>query len=204
MSFTAVLAGEKLGHVSLPVPGFHNVYNSLAAIAVGLELEIPFKTISKALAAFSGIHRRFQLKGEAGGVQVYDDYAHHPAEIRATLEAVQHGWKGRVITLFQPHRFSRTRDLLAEFGTAFHNADRVLVCDIYPAGEDQIENLTAEDVALSIASHGHRSVEYVGGFETAIEKALEDLEKGDLVLTLGAGDIWKAGETLLRKVEERA
>jgi UDP-N-acetylmuramate--alanine ligase len=202
MSYTTALTGKNLGQVSLPVPGFHNVYNSLAATAVGLELEIPFETISRALTAFSGIQRRFQFKGEARGVQVYDDYAHHPAEIRATLEAVRQGWKGRVIALFQPHRFSRTRDLLAEFGTAFHNADKVLVCDIYAAGEDRIQNLTAEDVALSIASHGHRNVEYVGEFEAALEKTLEDLGANDLVLTLGAGDIWKAGETLLGKMEE--
>jgi UDP-N-acetylmuramate--alanine ligase len=203
MTYTAALAGKPLGHVSLPVPGKHNVYNSLAAIAVGLELEIPFEVISEALASFSGTQRRFQLKGEAAGVRVYDDYAHHPTEIRVTLEAVRRGWKGSVVAVFQPHRYSRTRDLLAEFGTAFHNADRVLVCDIYAAGEDVIENLTGADVALSIASHGHRSVDYVGSCEEAIERAMEDLAVGDLVITLGAGDVWKAGEALLEKLEEK-
>jgi len=200
-SFTVVHSGKPAGQVTLPVPGLHNVLNSLAAIAVALELEIPFKTISSALDSYSGTHRRFQLKGEAGGLRVYDDYAHHPSEIRATLEAVRQGWKGRVIVLFQPHRFTRTRDLLPEFGTAFHNADRVLVCDIYPAGEEAIEGLSGADVAISIASHGHRYSEYIGGWEKAVEKTVKDMEKGDLVLTLGAGNIWKAGEALVRRLE---
>ncbi len=202
--FAVVNDGKLLGKVTLPVPGLHNVLNSLAAIAVALELEIPFKTISSALDSYSGTQRRFQFQGEAGGVRVYDDYAHHPSEIRATLEAVRQGWKGRVIVLFQPHRFTRTRDLLPEFGTAFHNADRVLVCDIYAAGEEVVESLSGADVAVSIANHGHRFSEYVGRWEKAIEKTAEDLEEGDLVLTLGAGDIWKAGEALIRKLKEKA
>jgi UDP-N-acetylmuramate--alanine ligase len=201
-TYKATVAGEVLGPVKLSVPGLHNVHNSLAAVAVGLELEIPFETISTALESFPGAQRRFQMKGEARGVRVYDDYGHHPAEIRATLGAVRQGWKGRVIVLFQPHRFSRTRDLLPDFGTAFHNADRVLVCDIYAAGEDRIENLTGDDVARTIASHGHRSVEYVGECENTVQKVLDDLGKGDLVLTLGAGDIWKTGEHLLKRLKE--
>jgi len=200
--YTAALAGKPLGQVRLPVPGTHNVYNSLAAIAVGLELEIPFEVISGALSSFSGAQRRFQLKGESQGVRVYDDYAHHPTEIRATLEAVRRGWKGRVIAVFQPHRYSRTRDLLAEFGTAFHNADRVLVCDIYAAGEDAIENLSGADVALSIASHGHRYVDYAGSWEIAIDEVMKDMKEGDLVISLGAGDVWKAGEALLGRLEK--
>ncbi len=199
-TFTASLGGDRLGDVRLPVPGLHNVYNSLAAIAVGLELEVPFDTIASALASYAGTQRRFQKKGEAKGIAVYDDYAHHPAEIRATLSAARIGWKGRVVALFQPHRFSRTRDLLPEFGTAFHNADKVLVCDIYSAGEDQIANLTGEDVARSITSHGHRSAEYVGACDIAVKKAVDELKNGDLLLTLGAGDIWKAGEQILERL----
>jgi UDP-N-acetylmuramate--alanine ligase len=199
-TFTASLGGDRLGDVRLPVPGLHNVYNSLAAIAVGLELEVPFDTIASALASYAGTQRRFQKKGEAKGIAVYDDYAHHPAEIRATLSAARIGWKGRVVALFQPHRFSRTRDLLPEFGTAFHNADKVLVCDIYSAGEDQIANLTGEDVARSITSHGHRSAEYVGACDKAVKKAVDELQNGDLLLTLGAGDIWKAGEQILKRL----
>jgi len=199
-TYTTALGGEPLGRISLPVPGLHNAYNSLASIAVALELDVPFEVISSALASYSGTQRRFQWKGEVNGIRIYDDYAHHPSEIRATLEAVRSGWKGRVIALFQPHRFTRTRDLLPEFGTAFHNADRVLVCDIYPAGEERIENLTGADVALSIASHGHRNSEFVQGWEKAVEQISAELEKGDLLLTLGAGDIWKAGERILEKL----
>jgi len=200
--YTASLGSEVLGEVHLPVPGKHNIYNSLAAIAVGLELEIPFGTIAKALAGYSGTQRRFQKKGEERGVLVYDDYGHHPTEIRVTLEAAKQGWKGRVVAMFQPHRFSRTRDLLAEFGTAFNNADKVLVCDIYAAGEERIDNLTGEDVAGSIAGHGHRDVEFVGSCEEAVDRAVELLEEGDMVITLGAGDIWKAGERLLERLGE--
>lgn len=198
--YTAFLGADELGQVRLPVPGLHNVYNSLAAIAVGLELEVPFDVIAGALATYSGTQRRFQKKGEARGVEVYDDYAHHPAEISATLSAARHGWKGRVVALFQPHRFSRTQDLLQEFGMAFHNADRVLVCDIYSAGEDPIPGLSGKDVARSITNHGHRSVEYIGGWDVAVQRAAKELKAGDLLLTLGAGDIWKAGEQILERL----
>ncbi|MGD8353294.1 MAG: UDP-N-acetylmuramate--L-alanine ligase [Pseudomonadota bacterium] len=200
--FNVSLAGEQLGEVRLPVPGLHNVYNSLAAAAVGLELEIPFAVIADALASYTGTQRRFQKRGELGGITVYDDYAHHPAEISATLSAIRHGWKGRVVALFQPHRFSRTMALLNEFGMAFHNADTVLVCDIYAAGEDQDQNLTGEDVARSITSHGHRDARYVGPCEEAVKRALEELAEGDLLITMGAGDVWKAGEQILKELEK--
>ncbi|MDF1525843.1 MAG: UDP-N-acetylmuramate--L-alanine ligase [bacterium] len=199
-TYVASLGAETLGEVRLPVPGVHNVYNSLAAIAVGLEMEVPFEVIARALASYSGTQRRFQKKGEAKGISIYDDYAHHPAEISATLGAARIGWKGRVIALFQPHRFSRTRDLLQDFGMAFHNADRVLVCDIYAAGEKQVDNLTGENVAGSITNHGHRSAEYVGPWDEAVKIAVDELQEGDLLLTLGAGDIWKAGEQILERL----
>jgi len=201
-SFQVSLSGEPLGDVNLKVPGLHNVYNALAAISIGLELDIPFEIISKALGSFAGVQRRFQLKGEAAGISVYDDYGHHPTEIRTTLDGARRGWEGRIIVLFQPHRFSRTRDLLAEFGTAFHNADEVLVLDIYGAGEEEIEGLNSEVVADTLGSHGHRYVKYVGSRDQAVKSALEILKPGDLLLTLGAGDIWRAGEGILALLEE--
>jgi UDP-N-acetylmuramate--alanine ligase len=201
-SFHVSLSGEPLGDVNLKVPGLHNVYNALAAISIGLELDSPFEIISKALGSFAGVQRRFQLKGEAVGVSVYDDYGHHPTEIRTTLDGARRGWEGRIIVLFQPHRFSRTRDLLGEFGTAFHNADEVLVLDIYGAGEEEIEGLNGEVVADTLGSHGHRYVKYVGSRDQAVKSALEILKPGDLLLTLGAGDIWRAGEEILTLLEE--
>jgi UDP-N-acetylmuramate--alanine ligase len=201
-SFHVSLSGEPLGDVNLKVPGLHNVYNALAAISIGLELDIPFEIISKALGSFAGVQRRFQLKGEAVGVSVYDDYGHHPTEIRTTLDGARRGWEGRIVVLFQPHRFSRTRDLLGEFGTAFHNADEVLVLDIYGAGEEEIEGLNGEVVADTLGSHGHRYVKYVGSRDQAVKSALEILKPGDLLLTLGAGDIWRAGEEILTLLEE--
>ncbi|UCF30116.1 MAG: UDP-N-acetylmuramate--L-alanine ligase [bacterium] len=202
-SYTASMRGEELGRVDLNVPGLYNVYNSLAALAVAVELEIPIETTIGALNDFAGAQRRFQFKGEEAGVTVYDDYGHHPTEIRVTLKAARQGWDGRIVVIFQPHRYSRTRDLLSEFGTAFHNADEVLVCDIYGAGEDRIENLTGETVARTVAGYGHRGVSYVGSRQDALEKALEILMPGDLVLTFGAGDIWKSGEDLVARLRER-
>lgn len=203
-TFVVSEKGQELGKVDLRVPGLYNVYNSLAAMAVAMELEIPFETTAEALNSFGGAQRRFQLKGEVAGVAVYDDYGHHPTEIRVTLDAARQGWEGRILVIFQPHRYSRTRDLLSEFGTAFHNADEVLVCDIYGAGEDKIENLTGEDVAQTVASHGHRGVSYVGSRQDAVERALEILKPGDLIFTFGAGDIWKSGEELIRRLKEPA
>ena len=199
-TFTLSLGGERLGEMHLPVPGLHNVYNSLAAVAVGLELEVSFPVIAGALASYTGTQRRFQKRGVAGGIAVYDDYAHHPAEISATLSAVRQGWKGKVVAMFQPHRYTRTRDLLPDFGMAFHNADRVLVCDIYAAGEEQIAGLTGKDVARSITSHGHKGAQYVGGCEEAVSAAVDELKDGDLLITLGAGDVWKAGEQVLKRL----
>ncbi|GBE15648.1 UDP-N-acetylmuramate--L-alanine ligase [bacterium BMS3Abin14] len=202
-SFSAELDGAPLGAVTLRVPGAHNVYNSLAAIAVGLELDIPFHTISRALGSFTGVQRRFQFKGMAAGIAVYDDYGHHPTEIKATLKAAREGWEGPIVVLFQPHRYSRTQDLLGDFGTAFHNADRVLVCDIYAAGETVIEGLTGEKVAAMMVGHGHRYVKYVGTRAEAVDRVLEEIRKGELLLTLGAGDVWRAGEEVLSRLEDQ-
>jgi len=193
--------GRFVGECRLQVPGRHNVLNALAAIAVGLDLEIPFVTIQKALAGFAGVQRRFQVRGSARGVTVVDDYGHHPAEIRATLAAAKAGFDCRVVTVFQPHRYTRTHHLRQEFLTAFNQADVLLVLDIYAAGEAPIAGVTAEDLAEDIRAHGHRNVTYLGSDRTrVIEHLVEITRPGDLVLTQGAGDVSQLGPELLKRL----
>ncbi|HYY43376.1 MAG TPA: UDP-N-acetylmuramate--L-alanine ligase, partial [Pyrinomonadaceae bacterium] len=172
--YQARLMGEPVGEVSLRVPGLHNVYNSLAAIAIGLELEVPFDTIAKALSEFTGVNRRFQFKGDAAGVIVVDDYGHHPTEIRATLVAAKLGCAGRrMVVLFQPHRYTRTQDLMDEFARSFNNADVLMVADIYAASEQPIEGVSGESVAQAVSSFGHKDARYVGSVEDATRALLE-------------------------------
>ena len=199
--FEVVHRGKPLGPVTLQVPGRHNVLNALAAAAVGLDLEMPFDKIQAALASFAGVQRRFQIRGEAQGVLVVDDYGHHPAEIRATLAAAKAGFDRRVITVFQPHRYSRTQHLRNDFLTAFYQSDVLIVMDIYAAGEAPIEGVHARDLADGIAAHGHREVLYLGGDRAAIVDYLcESTRAGDLVLTLGAGDVGQLGGELLKRL----
>jgi UDP-N-acetylmuramate--alanine ligase len=194
--------GELLGECVLQIPGRHNVLNALAAIGVGLDLEIPFATISAALAGFAGVQRRFQIRGTAGGVTVVDDYGHHPAEIRATLAAAKAGFDSRVVTVFQPHRYSRTLHLRQEFLTAFNQADVLVVMDIYPAGEAPIPGVTAVDLADGIRAHGHRNVTYLGNDRARIvDHVCEISRPGDLILTLGAGDVSQLGSDILRRLD---
>jgi UDP-N-acetylmuramate--alanine ligase len=199
--FEVVHRGKSLGPVILQVPGRHNVLNALAAAAVGLDLEMPFDKIQTALASFAGVQRRFQIRGEAQGVLVVDDYGHHPAEVRATLAAAKAGFDRRVITVFQPHRYSRTQHLWNDFLTAFYQSDVLIVMDIYAAGEAPIEGVHARDLADGIAAHGHREVLYLGGDRAAIVDYLcESTRAGDLVLTLGAGDVGQLGGELLKRL----
>jgi UDP-N-acetylmuramate--alanine ligase len=196
--------GTHLGECTLAVPGRHNVLNALAAIGVGLDLDIPFVTIQKALASFAGVQRRFQVRGQAAGVVVVDDYGHHPAEIRATLAAAKAAFDSRVVTVFQPHRYTRTFHLRQEFLTAFNQADVLIVLDIYAAGEAPIPGVTAEDLAMGIRAHGHPQVTYLGSDRTRVLDHLAATTRpGDLVLTLGAGDVGQLGAELLRKLEPR-
>jgi len=197
-SFTVWRGIDVLGPVSLRVPGKHNVYNSLAAIAVGLELEVPFDKIAQALNEFSGADRRFQFKGEEAGVTVVDDYGHHPTEIKATLSAARIGAPHRrIVVLFQPHRYSRTHDLMDEFASAFNNADVLLVTDIYAASEQPIEGVNAEVLAGRIKSYGHKNAEYIGALDNAGQILGDHVREGDLVITLGAGSVHRAGDQLL-------
>jgi UDP-N-acetylmuramate--alanine ligase len=197
-SFTVLSGVEALGRVSLKVPGKHNVYNSLAAIATGLELDVPFDTIAHALGEFSGAERRFQFKGDERGVTVVDDYGHHPTEIKATLSAARIGAPNRrIVVLFQPHRYSRTNDLMDEFASAFNNADVLFVTDIYAASEPPIDGVDAEVLTRRIKSYGHKNVEYIGALENAATALSEVVREGDLVITLGAGSVHRSGDQLL-------
>jgi UDP-N-acetylmuramate--alanine ligase len=198
--FTAVVDGEGLGRVTLAVPGMHNVANSLAALAVGHDLGVPFEAAQVALAGFTGVDRRFQLRGEAGGVTVIDDYGHHPTEVRVTLETLRvRAGARRTLVLFQPHRYTRTRLLWDEFCRAFHQADVLLLTDVYAAGEEPIPGVTAEALARAIAERGHRHAAYAGDLAAASERLAAEAREGDVVLTLGAGSVWTAGEELLKR-----
>jgi UDP-N-acetylmuramate--alanine ligase len=167
---------------------------------VARELDIDVETIRKALQEFSGVQRRFQVKGEAKEVLVVDDYGHHPTEVRATLAAAKAGGGRRVVCLFQPHRYSRTKHLLDEFFTAFNQADVVVIMDIYAAGEQPIEGITGQVVCDGIRKHGHKDAVHIAGRDAVVEHLLEALQPGDLLLTLGAGDVWKLGETVLERL----
>lgn len=195
---------QRLGKVSLAVPGRHNVYNALAAIALGRELEIPFATIARALNNYSGVQRRLQVKGESDGITVIDDYGHHPTEIRATLAALRAAWpRRRLVVLFQPHRYSRTAGLFQDFCTAFHDADLLILNNIYAAGEAEIPEVAGDALALALRRHGQREVSYVPELADLPTAVLGRLQRGDVVLTLGAGNIWRAGEEILAALAEK-
>ena len=197
---------ERLGGVTLHAPGLHNVRNALAAIAVGLELDVDFATIAEGVAQYQGVDRRFQVKGEAeitrggqtGTVLVVDDYAHHPTEIEATLTAAARGWSDRrIVAVFQPHLYSRTRDLADEFARAFYDADVLVVTDVFPAREEPIPGVSGQTITDLVRQFGHRDVHYVAD-KTVLPGYLDALvQPGDLVLTMGAGDVWRMGETFL-------
>ncbi len=195
-TFTVLNRGERLGDVRLSTPGVHNVVNALAAIAVGLELGLSFEVAQEALQQFAGIHRRLELKW-SNGVRIIDDYGHHPTEIRATLSAIRSMGKGRMIVAFQPHRYTRTKALAREFVTAFDDADALIVTEIYAASEDPIEGVSGRALAESIRAGGHKDVFFAQTRAEIIARVAEMAKTGDTVVTLGAGDIYKAGEELL-------
>jgi UDP-N-acetylmuramate--alanine ligase len=195
--FAASRGGENLGKFELPMVGEHNVLNALAAIAVADELSIPVDVTREALRNFRGVDRRFTVRGEAGGVTVVDDYGHHPAEIRATLAGARAAFGRRLVVVFQPHRYTRTRDLLEEFATAFNEADAVVVTEIYPSGEEPIAGIDGATVAEALRRHGHQDAHFVKDRSRLPGEVLAKVGKGDLVLTLGAGDITKLGAELL-------
>ncbi|MEL6769788.1 MAG: UDP-N-acetylmuramate--L-alanine ligase [Bacteroidota bacterium] len=200
--FRVVHRGDLLGEVHLKAAGLHNVRNALAAVAVGLELDIDFDKIAAGLANYAGVRRRFELKGEAADILVMDDYAHHPTEVRATLEAVAGGWPGRrIVTVFQPHLYSRTRDFQDDFARAFFNTDVLVLTDIFGAREQPIEGVTGQTLADLARRYGHRQVHFVQDKKNLPDYLAGLTEPGDLVLTMGAGDVWRYGEQYLRHIE---
>jgi len=196
-TFEVLAEGDRLGTVSLPAPGFHNVRNALAAVAIGIEMGVPFDTAAAALAEFKPVSRRFEKKGEEAGVAVYDDYAHHPTEIIATLKGVRSGFGNRVIAVFQPHLYSRTRDFHEDFGRAFMDSDILVVTDIYPAREKPIEGVTGKLVADAAVAAGHGNVLYVEKKDDLPRVIADMTAGGDMVITLGAGDIHAVGAQVL-------
>jgi UDP-N-acetylmuramate--alanine ligase len=202
MIFKVFYQNEELGTVELKMPGLHNVYNALAAIAIAVELNLDFTVVQDALKTFEGVQRRFQVKGECNNIILVDDYGHHPTEIRATLSAAKEIWKRRLVVVFQPHRYTRTRDLFKDFLTAFNQADLLLLTDIYAAGEDPLPGINAESLFLGIKEHGHKNIHYHPQKEEIVDHLLTLLEPEDVVITLGAGDIWQVGEQLLQKIKD--
>ena len=198
VEFPVARHGSVVGRLKLNIPGRHSASNALAAVAVAQELEIPFARIAEGLESFTGIHRRFEVKGEAKGILVIDDYGHHPVEIRATIAAIRDSWKRPLTVLFQPHRYSRARDLFDDFVTAFEGADRLVLTEVYAAGEEPMAGASGEALYQAVKQHGHLDVEYVADKERIAQRLLPKLQSGDIVLTLGAGDIYKVGEQIVK------
>jgi UDP-N-acetylmuramate--alanine ligase len=201
-SFRVSHKGEVLGVIRLNLPGMHNVYNAMASVVVGRELDLPFATIKKALETVKGVGRRIEIKGEARGVKVVDDYGHHPTEIKTTLAAVAQSWpERRKVVVFQPHRYTRTQSLFDEFTRAFYQSDQLLVLPIYAASETPIEGVDSLQLSEQIRAHGHKDVHHMENFEVCETFLQENLKAGDLLLTLGAGDVVQIGERMLTRLK---
>ncbi len=200
--FTVKHLGEHLGEISLNLPGIHNVYNALASIAVGLELGIDFEVIKSALEIVQGVQRRLEIKGIARDITVVDDYGHHPTEIKFTLQAAKESWPDRrIVVVFQPHRYSRTEALFDDFTRSFYQSDMLVVLPIYAASEKAIKGVDSQSLFEEIRAHGHKDVVFMPSFKTAVSHLKQTLTAGDILLTLGAGDVYKLGETLLKELK---
>jgi len=196
--FRVYNSGKMLGEITLNLPGLHNVYNAMAGVVVGIELGIGFNVIKNALENIEGIQRRLEIKGENKNITVVDDYGHHPTEIKTTLEALKAIWPDRrIVVAFQPHRYTRTLDLFEDFTCAFHQSDLLVVLPIYSAGEEKLRGIDSPALCAGIRAHGHKDVVYRQDFETAVSCLKKKLTNGDILLTLGAGDIWKVGENIV-------
>jgi len=202
--FTLHHKGEPLGNIRLNLPGIHNVYNAMASVAVGFELGIPFETVKAALETVEGVQRRLEIKGDINGITIVDDYGHHPTEIKTTLQAAKEAWPDRrMVVVFQPHRYSRTRALFDEFTRSFYQSDVLLVLPIYSAGEKVIEGVDSSSMCDGIRQHGHKEVICNDTIAAAVAGLKDILVPGDILLTLGAGDVWKVGEEVLRELGPR-
>ncbi|MEJ5351278.1 MAG: UDP-N-acetylmuramate--L-alanine ligase [Melioribacteraceae bacterium] len=200
--FTVLFKGEELGKIKLNVPGIHNVKNSLVAVTIAKEMGVDFQTIKKALESFTGVYRRFEKKYDED-VMVVDDYGHHPTEIDVTLDGIRRGWNRRLVAVFQPHLYSRTRDFYAEFGRSFLNSDVFICTDVYPAREKPIEGVTGELIANAAKNYGHKNVYYEPD-KTKIPELLKSIyKKDDIIITMGAGDIWKYAEKFVEYLKSR-
>ncbi|MDA8157009.1 MAG: UDP-N-acetylmuramate--L-alanine ligase [Actinomycetota bacterium] len=206
VGYTVLLRGRELFRLNLPLPGDHNVLNSLAAIGAALELDIEPMAVKQALEGFQGIGRRLELKGEAKGIRVYDDYGHHPTEIKATIKSLRDGFPSggaaRIFVLFQPHRYTRTRDLMEEFATSFGATDRLLLMDIYAAGEQPIEGIDSGALFKRLSKHIDGRATYVKDRDEAMNTLEKELRQGDVLLTLGAGDVWKISEQMVERLSK--
>lgn len=200
-SYFVYYHGEKLGEINIKMPGIHNVQNSLASVAVGLELDIPFESIAKSLGEFSGVERRFQIKANKKDILVIDDYGHHPSEIKATLKAMREVYKEkRIIIVFQPHRYSRTQLLLNDFFTSFYDADLLIIAPIYPASEKPIKGINSKAISDGVKEHGQKNVLLLESKQEIVEYLLNNAAANDVIVTLGAGDIWKVGDEFIDKL----
>jgi UDP-N-acetylmuramate--alanine ligase len=195
--------GSYLGQLTLGVPGRHNFLNALAVVALGRFIGLSFDGISAALSSFKGVGRRFQLTGEVNGIKVFDDYAHHPSEIKATLSAARQLNPGRLISVFQPHRYSRTAMLADRFGEAFSEADIIIISDIYSAGEKPLPDVSAALISSAIEKFEGRKPIYLPSKQDIVDYLLPLMQSGDMVLTMGAGDIWETGVALVNNLKER-
>jgi UDP-N-acetylmuramate--alanine ligase len=200
-TFDALHHQKEIGRLKLQMPGLHNVYNALATLATAFELDIPFEVVQETLRDFSGIQRRFQIKGEKNGILIVDDYGHHPVEIMATLRAARTGWGRRIVAVFQPHRYTRTQALFQDFMTAFNDANVLILTDIYPAGEDRIEGVEAKALYEGIRDYGHKDVTYIADKKEIVNHLLRIITPGDVVITMGAGDIWQVSEELVKQLD---
>jgi UDP-N-acetylmuramate--alanine ligase len=201
--YDALYKGYCLGRIKMKVTGMHNILNSLLAVAMGLELDIPFTSIQKGLEEYKGVYRRFELKAEINGIAVFDDYAHHPTEITATLDGFRESTGRRIVVIFQPHLYSRTRDYYTDFGRAFFSCDVLILAPIYPAREQPIPGITSKLIADAAVQSGHHNVTCLEDNSLVVETALQELQEGDILITMGAGNIWQYGEEVISRLKDK-